>query len=354
VHAIKGFALLIQIVHLRRGRTIFFYKDIVKWMQLVVHYNPLRGRMKHRIAFLLTGLILASCIPSPEVPILTPEDKLAEIQARGTLVIATDADYMPQSRLLQDVLPLSDTKCEPLQYTANQMTGFDVAVAVELARRLQVEPCFVTPPWSQLIAGNWGDNWDIHVGSVGITEERMQNLYFSQPYFATPIVILFHQNNSSFQSAEDLSGKRIGVCAGCIFESYLRSTLRLPGQTLKFRIQYPRIIAYQNEDPAIEDLSLGDGTELDAVITILPKALEAIEGGKPIRVLDEPLLFTHAAITLDRSSQRDPARLLAQITGLIQDMHREGTLKELSIRYQSLDLTQEAARFDLASLESAP
>jgi len=37
----------------------------------------------------------------------------------------------------------------------------------------------------QLVAGNWGDNWDIHVGSVAITFERMKNLYFSQPY--TPL-----------------------------------------------------------------------------------------------------------------------------------------------------------------------
>jgi polar amino acid transport system substrate-binding protein len=323
-------------------------------MQMVVHYNPLRGRMKHRIAVLLTGLILASCIPAPEVTAVTPEDKLAEIQARGTLVIATDADYMPQSRLRREVLPLADTKCEPLQYTANQMTGFDVAVAVEVARRLNVEPCFVTPPWSQLIAGNWGDNWDIHIGSVGITKERMQNLYFSQPYYATPIVILLHQKNSSFQRAEDLSGKRIGVCAGCTFESYLRGTLTLPNQPLKFRIQNPRIIAYQNEDPAIEDLSLGDGTKLDAVITILPKALDAIEAGKPIRMLDEPLLFTYAAVTLDRSSQRDATRLLNQITGLIQEMHLVGILQELSTHYQGLDLTQEAARFDPASLDPAP
>ena len=310
--------------------------------------------MKHRIAFFVTGLILASCIPSPKVTVATPDDKLTEIQARGTLVIATDADYMPQSRLLQDVPPAPGTKCEPLQYTANQLTGFDVAVAVEIAGRLQVEPCFVTPPWSQLIAGNWGDNWDIHVGSVGITEERLQNLYFSQPYYATPIVILLHQANASFQSAEDLSGKRIGVCAGCTFESYLRGTLMLPGQTLQFRIQHPRIIAYQNEDPAIEHLSRGDGIELDAVITILPKALEAIGSGKPVRMLDGPLLFAYASVTLDRSNGRDPTRLLNEITKIIQEMHRNGTLKRISIEYQGLDLTQEASRFDLTSIKQAP
>jgi polar amino acid transport system substrate-binding protein len=217
-----------------------------------------------------------------------------------------------------------------------------------------VEPCFVTPPWSQLIAGNWGDNWDIHAGSVAITEERMKFLYFSQPYYTTPIVILIHQKDARFKTAEDLSGKRIGVCAGCSFEAYLQGRLKLPGQMLEYRIQNPQIIAYQNEDPAIDILSLGDGAKLDAVITLLPKALESIEAGKPIRMLDQPLLYTYAAVTLDRSSRRDPSRLLSQITALIQEMHRNGGLKDLSLRYQGLDLTQEAARFDLASLDQVP
>lgn len=345
---------MVQIVHLPRGWTIFFYKDIVKWMQLAVHYNPLRGRMKYRIALALAGLILASCIPPPEVTADTPEDKLAEIQARGTLVIATDADYMPQSKLLQDVPPAPDTKCESLQYTANQLTGFDVAVAVEVARRLQVEPCFVTPPWSQLIAGNWGDNWDIHVGSMGITEERLEHLYFSQPYYATPVVILLHKDNSTFKSAADLSGKRVGVCAGCTFEAYLQGTLKLPGEELLYQIQSARIVAYQNEDPAIDDLALGDGLKLDAVITVLPKAHAAIQDGKPVKLLDGGILFEYASITMDRLSNRDSARLLDQISSLIQEMHRTGKLQDLSFYYEGLDLTQEAARFDLASLDPVP
>jgi polar amino acid transport system substrate-binding protein len=234
------------------------------------------------------------------------------------------------------------------------LTGFDVGVAVEIARRLGVEPCFVTPPWSQLIAGNWGDNWDIHVGSVAITEERMKSLYFSQPYYATPIVILLHKNDSRFKTAEDLSGKRIGVCAGCTFEAYLKGTLSFPGETLEYRIQNARSIAYQSEDPAIDDLSLGGGIKLDAVLTVLPKAHAAIQAGKPVKLMDETISIEYAAVALDRSSRRDPARLLSHITALIQDMHQTGVLKDLSLQYQGLDLTKEAGLFDFASLDQNP
>lgn len=305
--------------------------------------------MKRAVVVLLIIMMVTACAPSEATP--TPQDdKLAEVLARGTLIIATDADYVPQSKLLGDVPPAVGTKCSPVQYTANQMVGFDVSVAVEIARRLGVEPCFVTPPWSQLVAGDWGDNWDIHVGSVAITNDRMKMLYFSQPYFATPTVILVHKDNETFKTPEDLSGKRIGVCVGCTFESYLKGMLTLPGEALEYRIQKAQIIGYQNEAPAIKDLSEGDGVKLDAVITLFPVANEAIMSGSPIKIMGEPLWFSYASVTFDRSSQRDQARLLEEISEIIRGLHADGSLKKWSMEYQGVDLTQKAAQFDLSSL----
>jgi len=308
---------------------------------------------RYVVFFIGISMVLAACAPATVVP--TPQnDKLAEILARGTLLIATDADYAPQSKLLENSVPASDTKCSPTQYTANQMVGFDVDVAVAIANHLGVEPCFVTPPWSQLVAGSWGDNWDIHVGSVAITFDRMQALYFSQPYYATPSVLLVHKDNITYKKAEDLSGKRIGICVGCIFEAYLKGTLQLPGEKVEYRIQNAQVVGYENEEPAISDLSEGDGVKLDAVITILPLAEQAMADGKPVRILGEPLLFAYASVTLDRSSRRDPLRLLSEITKLIRKLHADSTLKQWSIKYQGIDLTQEAAQYDLSTLNQIP
>jgi len=305
------------------------------------------------LGFINVVMIFTAC--SPAAVVSTPQnDKLAEILARGTLIIATDADYAPQSSLLPNTSPGVDTKCSPVQYTAGQMVGFDVSVAVEIARRLNVEPCFVTPPWSQLVAGNWGENWDIHVGSVAITFDRMKVLYFSQPYYATPTVILIHKNNTTFKMPEDLSGKRIGVCVGCTFESYLKGMLQLPGETLEYRIQNAQIIGYENEDPAIKDLSEGDGVKLDAVMTILPVANRVLHSGNPLKVLGEPLWFSYASVTLDRSSRRSQARLLDVVSNTVRDLHADGTLKKWSMEYQGIDLTREAAQFDITSLQQAP
>jgi polar amino acid transport system substrate-binding protein len=223
-----------------------------------------------------------------------------------------------------------------------------------VAHRLGVEPCFVTPPWSQLVAGKWGDNWDVHVGSVAITFERMGHHYFTQPYYATPTVLLVHNENTSYKVPEDLSGKRIGICAGCTFEDYLRGTLQIPGQTIEYRIRDAMPIAFESEDPAIRALSEGDGVELDAVMTILPKARAAVDAGYPVRLLDEPVLFTYASMTIDRASQRNMQRLIQEINRIVLEMHADGTLTELSLRYQGMDLSQEAASYPFGELNQSP
>ena len=107
-----------------------------------------------QFAIIMMSLLLTACAPSAVNTVTTPTDKLAEIEARGTLVIATDVSYMPQSHLIEDSKPDPGTKCEPTQYTANQFEGFDVEVAVKIAADLGVEACFVAPPWSQLVASS--------------------------------------------------------------------------------------------------------------------------------------------------------------------------------------------------------
>jgi polar amino acid transport system substrate-binding protein len=204
--------------------------------------------MNRRLVVVIGSLVGASVLlagcggakPTPEPT--APNDLLAKITARGTLVIATDPAYPPQSELIPGAARAANTKCAPTEHTANEFTGFDVDTAAEIARRLGVEPCFVAPPWTQLTAGNWDDRWDISVGSMAITPERMQELYFTQPYYATPAALFVHQDNTSFSQPSDLSGRRVGGCTDCTYEAYLQGTLVIPGTEIDFVIQDAVII----------------------------------------------------------------------------------------------------------------
>ena len=309
--------------------------------------------------WLATGLVLvlvAACGPAPAIPVATtgPTGSLAAILQRGTLVVATEADYAPQSELKRGEARAQETRCAPNQRTENQFQGFDIDVAREVARRLGVELCLVTPRWTQVVSGNWDGLWDVSIGSMVITPERMQVLYFSQPYTSGAAVLFVHQDNKAALEPGSLSGKRIGVCAGCAYEAYLEHTLVVPTQQIDFAIDDPIIVGYDTDTSALLDLAAGDGVRLDAVLTDPDTGRSAIQDGLPIKRLGGPLYYDFVAAAVDRSSHLDPVPLVKRVTEIIQEMHADGTLARLSKQYYGADWAQYAAQFDIEALEQYP
>lgn len=278
------------------------------------------------------------------------DDLLADVMKRGVLRISTDPAYPPQSELVEGEKIPSDSKCTGEEHSANQFKGFDIDVAVEIAKRLGVEACFVTPDWTLITGGKWSGRWDISVGSMTITPERMKALYFSQPYYTTPAAFFVHKDNTSFTKVEDLSGKKIGACTGCTYESYLNGSLQIPGETINFVVKDADFHGYDTDTSGLQDLALGDGVRLDAMLTALPTGMGFMEDGKPIKQLGEPVYFEYLAAAMDRSSSLAPATFLAKVTEAIQAMHKDGLLKQLSEKYYTADLASAAATFDVAKL----
>lgn len=314
---------------------------------------------KLRIAFssfVALGLLLAACVPTPTAPPTPtePPDKLAEILERGTLIVSTDPAYPPQSELVADPTRPADTKCAADQRTANEFTGFDIDVAVEIAKRLGVEACFVTPDWTLIVGGSWADRWDISVGSMTIIPERMEVLYFSQPYYTTPAAFFVHQDNTTFTQPADLSGKKVGVCAGCTYEFYLDGTLQIPGETIEYVVKDATITGYDTDTSALQDLALGDGVRLDAVLTAQPTGLGVIKDGLPLKQLGEPVFFEYLAAAVDKKHTKDPISFVRKVSEIIQQMHADGTLLQLSMKHYGIDLTTAASRFDVNALGQLP
>lgn len=308
------------------------------------------------IALFLCIIVVSSLIQPRQTSSspTTPDDKLAEILARGKLVIATDAAYPPNSELKPNASRTAGTKCTRNEYTANEFTGYNIAVAVEIARRLGVEPCFVTPTRTEIISGGWADRWDIHIGSLAITPERMKVMYFTQPYYAGPVSLFVNKNNTAYANPGDLSGKKIGVCAGCILERYLEGTLDLPGQKIDFAIKNATIVAYENEAVALSDLAAGDDVNLDAVLTNQPLGEDAMKNGMPIRQLGKPVFYDYDAAAVDKKSSRDPASFVKKVTGIIREMNQDSTLLSFSQQYYGRDLVTETARFNTSTLGQIP
>lgn len=313
--------------------------------------------LRRWLAASLFVVLAAACAPARAPATVTSgPSALAAIMQRGTLVMAVEEDYAPQASLKTGVARLEDTRCTPKQRTANQFEGFDVNVAREVARRLGVELCFVTPPWSMVVDGNWDGLWDVSIGSMVITPERAQVLYFSQPYTSGAATLFVHEDNETYLGPGSLSGKRIGTCTACAYEAYLERRLVLPGQEIEFAIEDARVVGYDTDRSALADLAEGDGVRLDAVLTDPDTGRSAIEDdGLPLKQLGEALYYDFVAAAVDKSSDLDPVPLVLKLTEIIRDMHADGTLARLSREYYgSDDWTQRAAGFDVETLAQFP
>ncbi len=321
------------------------------------------SRLSKQIAPLLAVLlIVAGCAapaaapaaPASDVPAdsesAAAADLLSEVQARGKLIVSTDPAYPPQSELVADAAPPTDTKCSGDEKPANQFTGFDIDTAAEIAKRLGVEVCFVTPDWTLITAGGWAGRWDLSIGSMTITPERMEKLSFTQPYYTTPAAFFVHQDNTAFTQPADLSGRKVGGCSGCTYESYMDGSLSIPGETINFVVSDAEFAGYDTDVPAMEDLALGDGVRLDAVLTALPTGQGYIADGGPLKQLGDPVYFEYLAGAIDKASASDTASFQDAVNKAIQGMHADGTLKSLSEQYYGTDLTSAGATFDLAAL----
>jgi polar amino acid transport system substrate-binding protein len=252
-------------------------------------------------------------------------DLLAEICNKGTVTVSTDPKYPPQSSY--------DAK-------TGKYVGFDIDVATEIAKRLGVNIAWQTPSWDAITAGSWNGRWDMSVGSMTPTNDRQKVLDFTQPYYFTPAVVVVNKTNTSVQDlSTDLDGKTIGVCSGCTYEQYLNKTLAIKGFTFDFIIDNATVKGYDTDDSALADLSLGDGVRLDAVITSLTTAQGYQKAGHPVKIVGDPVFYEPLAVAIDKNAPQDPTAFAAAVDNIVKQMHADGTLTQLSMKWYGTDLT---------------
>jgi polar amino acid transport system substrate-binding protein len=251
-------------------------------------------------------------------------DLLQEVKDRGTLRVSTDPAYPPQS----------------FQANNGEFKGFDIDVTEEIAKRMGVKVEWIVPSWDVITAGSWNGRWDLSVGSMTITPERSKVLYFTPPYYYTPAAAAVHEDNTDITNVEtDLDGKRIGVCGACTYEFYLDGTLNIPGE-YEFVVDDPQIQTYDTDSSAIQDLALGDGVRLDAAMSSLTTLQEAADSGTPIKIVGDPLYYEPLAAAIDKKAPADPQPFVDEVSKIIKEMHKDGTLTELSEKWYDYDLTK--------------
>ena len=248
-------------------------------------------------------------------------EDLDRVMENGVLKVATDANWAPQSFINDN----------------NEMDGFDVAVAREIATRLGVEVEFVTPSWDVITAGNWSGRWDMSVGSMTPTVARAEVLSFPEVYYYTPASIAVHAD-SPYQNVGDLNGEVVGATTASTFELYLQKDLTIDAEgvpSFEYLVTPGELRSYKDGTAALDDLRLGDGVRINAMVGSLPAILAAMESGYPVRVLGEPVFYEPLAVAIDRGD----ADFNDKVAGIVREMKEDGTLATLSQEWYGIDYT---------------
>lgn len=248
---------------------------------------------------------------------------LDRVLERKTMLVALDAEYPPFSFVNAN----------------NEMDGFDIAVATEFGKRLGVAVEIVTPGWDVITAGRWAGRWDICIGSMTATKARAELLDFPAIYYYAPAAIVVHKDNATIAEAKDLSGKRIGVEVATTYQAYLEHDLVIDAVNappVVYRVDDPVVITYESEPLAFEDLKLGDGVRLDAIVAGLLTITDHINRGGPYKMVGEHLFDEPIAIAIEKG---DP-EFAAKVAEIIDGMRADGTLAALSVKWLGADVTK--------------
>ena len=275
------------------------------------------------------------------------KDKLAQIQARGTLVEYFENDYPPQSMRVKGATRPAGTKCADNQLTAAEVTGYDNDVPKLVAKQLGVEACFFAPTWTEVTAGNWGDRWDIAYGSGSINADRMKRLYMTQPYYAVPNMY-FVAKGSRYREPADLDGKQIGACADCSHELYLKGTLEIPTKPVTLNVDDPKVVTFEAEGPGLAAVAKG---RIDAFLAADPVGRARIKEGAALREIPDVAFTYYPSGFVDKNSGLEARGFVQRVNGIIQGFHADGTLKRLSLKWFGEDYASAAADFDVDALD---
>lgn len=220
----------------------------------------------------------------------------------------------------------------------NELDGFDVDVARAFAEKLGVKLKLETPGWETIIGGKWAGRWDLAISSATPTEERAKVVNFPAIYYSLPAVLVVNKDETAIQSAKDLTGKKVGVGTGSSYEAYLNRNFVIPGEpAIDFPFSNVEVVP-GDETVNFQNLALGAGVRLDAIVASAGTAQGQIEATGKLKVVGKPLFAEPNAVVTDKG---DP-EWDAEVARVIKELKADGTIARISQKWFHTDITKDA------------
>ena len=248
---------------------------------------------------------MVSCSKSQSVNANAVED----LKSRGVFVLGLDDSFPPLGFRSDD----------------NEIVGYDIDLAKEVAKRLGVE--FKAQPidWDakemELETGKIDCIWN----GFTITEERKAALSFTEAYLNNDQVLVVRAD-SGINSLSDMKGKTIGIQSGS-------SAQEAVDDNQAFSSSIGKTISFKDNVTALNDLDIGgvDAVVMDSIVA----NYSIVQTKKPFVVIDEALAAEAYGIGFRKS---EPA-LRDEVWKILLEMKADGTLAAIGQKWFGKDIS---------------
>lgn len=243
----------------------------------------------------MVGLVLCACVALAAAG-CGGSKKFNNPSSGEALIMATNAAF------------------EPYEYhEGDEVTGIDVEIAQAIAEKLGLTLQVEDMEFDSIIAAVNAGKAHIGVAGMTVTEDRLKNVDFSNPYTtATQVIIV--QEGSEIAGEGDLSGKKIGVQLGTTGDIYASE------------VEGAEVEQYNKGMDAVQALSTG---AIDAVIIDNEPAKQFVSKAEGLKILDEEFITEEYAIAVAKGNKE----LLDDINEALDALIADGTVKSIIDKY---------------------
>lgn len=250
--------------------------------------------------FKLKNLLLAPAVVALFVAAHTQGmAQTAGAKATETIVVGLDDNFPPMG--------FRDEK--------NQIVGFDIDMAREVAKRLNIDAQFRPIDWSAKEAELNSKRVDVLWNGLTITDERKKHIGFTAPYMENHQIIVVSAK-SDIANKAGLAGKVVGAQEGS-------SAVDAIGKDESAKT-FKQLKTFGDNITAMMDLGTGrlDAVVLDEVVGRYYVAKRANE----FKVLEDHFGTEEYGV----GTRKDDAALLKRVDDTLAEMKKDGTAQKIS------------------------
>lgn len=211
----------------------------------------------------------------------------------------------------------------------NEIVGFDIDLAKEVTKRLGREVEFKAIDWNSKEAELKSGRVDILWNGLDITEQRKENMLFSDPYMDNRQIVFVAKNSGvNIASEADLAGLSVGTQSGSTTEEYFtnNSALRESMKEVKYYPDY--ITAFMDLENGRIDAVVGDEIIGRYYLSKHPENIAAVNV-----VIGDVSQFGFAF-------RKEDQALRDEIQKVFDEMKADGAVAKISEKWFSADITK--------------